>query len=549
MSNLSTSRTQDEEIIYKTQERKNLTTNNYDNINGNSSENYIENFTNLSNTEKSLVLHRVAQNLKTKPIRKEPKLDDDFNERILDLLKNDVYDEISQSPFTDNSLHIIKNDNILNKICNEIIDILHQWFNNKHKLCTFFNHSLPQSIRFVSWYSYLSNSKYREKFLNDLATHPRSVLSPMDSEIQRNSDRLIATLPSAPDMINSKGNMNAVKAILSYHRSLFPHRYDLVYAEYYYVIPIILSHNTPLASSEESYLTSLAILIEMYQTFLETMPSILRKIYSNNSKEELEPWFCEVENHLKNIDQSFYKHIQKILRSSPTYKSTIDSSSVLILLRKYCYKWFKYMFVGCLITDPLLFVWDQYLVTRNIPEFHNELLPAIATAIIIALKDLLMECKKTSEIEIIIQNKSTIIETHQLQSIIAQFFLPNLTNRITVPSNFQNQFFGQQPNNSSRQIPDMKMNPVYDFLSTITETCNRVVHGKGENNATLDEQTQNDIYIHKFDLKMAEREVTRKTLNINEYDALTFEQQQRYNQEMTEVMKKRIHHRYANELK
>ncbi|CAF3532906.1 unnamed protein product [Rotaria sordida] len=511
MSNLSTSRTQDEEIIYKTQERKNLTTNNYDNINGNSSENYIENFTNLSNTEKSLVLHRVAQNLKTKPIRKEPKLDDDFNERILDLLKNDVYDEISQSPFTDNSLHIIKNDNILNKICNEIIDILHQWFNNKHKLCTFFNHSLPQSIRFVSWYSYLSNN--REKFLNDLATHPRSVLSPMDSEIQRNSDRLIATLPSAPDMINSKGNMNAVKAILSYHRSLFPHRYDLVNAEYYYVIPIILSHNTPLASSEESYLTSVAILIEMYQTFLETMPSILRKIYSNNSKEELEPWFCEVENHLKNIDQSFYKHIQKILRSS-----------------------------RCLITDPLLFVWDQYLVTRNISGFHNELLPAIATAIIIALKDLLMECKKTSEIEIIIQNKSTIIETHQLQSIIAQFFLPNLTNRITAP-------IGQQPNNSSRQIPDMKMNPVYDFLSTITETCNRVVHGKGENNATLDEQTQNDIYIHKFDLKMAEREVTRKTLNINEYDALTFEQQQRYNQEMTEVMKKRIHHRYANELK
>ncbi|CAF3661526.1 unnamed protein product, partial [Rotaria sordida] len=148
----------------------------------------------------------------------------------------------------------------------------------------------------------------------------------------------------------------------------------------------------------------------------------------------------------------------------------------------------------------------------------------------------------TSEIEIIIQNKSTIIETHQLQSIIAQFFLPNLTNRITVP-------IGQQPNNSSRQIPDMKMNPVYDFLSTITETCNRVVHGEGENNATLDEQTKNDIYIHKFDLKMAEREVMRKTLNINEDDALTFEQQQKYNQEMTEVMKNRIHHRYANELK
>ncbi|CAF5154834.1 unnamed protein product, partial [Rotaria sp. Silwood1] len=84
-------------------------------------------------------------------------------------------------------------------------------------------------------------------------------------------------------------------------------------------------------SSEESYLTSLAILIEMYETFLETIPSILCNIYSNNSTEELEPWFC------------------------------------------------------CLTTNSLLFVWDQYLITRDISEFHNELLPAIATAIIIAL--------------------------------------------------------------------------------------------------------------------------------------------------------------------
>ncbi|CAF4837020.1 unnamed protein product, partial [Rotaria sp. Silwood2] len=43
----------------------------------------------------------------------------------------------------------------------------------------------------------------REKVLSDLATDPRSVLSPMDSEIQLNSDRLIAILPSASDMINS----------------------------------------------------------------------------------------------------------------------------------------------------------------------------------------------------------------------------------------------------------------------------------------------------------------------------------------------------------
>ncbi|CAF0989824.1 unnamed protein product [Rotaria sp. Silwood1] len=486
MSNLSTSRTRGEETIYKTQEWQNLTTNNHNIINGNSSENYIENFTDLSNTEKSLVLRQVAQNLKTNPIRK-PNLDDDFNERILNLIKNNVYDGISQLDITDNSLPK-QNDNILKKIYDEIVDILHQWSDNKYKLHTFFNHSLPHSIRFVSWYPYLSNIKHREKFLNDLATDPRIVLSPMDSEVQRNSDRLIGMLPSAPDMINSKGNMNAVKAILSYHRSLFPYRHDLSNAEYFYAIPIVLSHNTPLSSSEESYLTSLAILIEMYETFLETIPSILCNIYSNNSTEELEPWFC------------------------------------------------------CLTTNSLLFVWDQYLITRDISEFHNELLPAIATAIIIALKDLLMKCKKTSEIEFILQNKPTMIETHQLQSIIAQFFLPNLRYRI-------NSQLSIGPHITNPQELDVKNNPLYNLLRKITQTCNRIAHGEGENNSILNMQTINNIHIKKFDLKMAEREVIGRISSKNECNTLTFEQQQRYNPAIIKVVKKRIDQRYLNELK
>jgi hypothetical protein len=52
------------------------------------------------------------------------------------------------------------------------------------------------------------------------------------------------------------------------------------------------------------------------------------------------------------------------------------------------------LFLGCFTTDPLLFVWEQYLITSDIPNFHDEFLPAIATGIIVTLRDLLMECKK-----------------------------------------------------------------------------------------------------------------------------------------------------------
>ncbi len=49
----------------------------------------------------------------------------------------------------------------------------------------------------------------RQKFINDLSNNPRSVLSPMDAEIQRNCDSLIRTLPLSSDMMDSKGNLSS----------------------------------------------------------------------------------------------------------------------------------------------------------------------------------------------------------------------------------------------------------------------------------------------------------------------------------------------------
>lgn len=87
----------------------------------------------------------------------------------------------------------------------------------------------------------------RQKFIADLANNPRSVLSPMDSDIQRNCDSLVKTLPLMGDMIESKGNMSAMKAMLSYYHALFANKRDLADSEYYYAIPIVLSHNPPLS--------------------------------------------------------------------------------------------------------------------------------------------------------------------------------------------------------------------------------------------------------------------------------------------------------------
>ena len=42
-----------------------------------------------------------------------------------------------------------------------------------------------------------------------MANNPRSVLSPMDAEIQRNCESLIETIPLRSDMIGSIGNLSS----------------------------------------------------------------------------------------------------------------------------------------------------------------------------------------------------------------------------------------------------------------------------------------------------------------------------------------------------
>lgn len=122
-----------------------------------------------------------------------------------------------------------KTDIILNKICEGIVGLLRKWPDQKYKLHAFLNQPLPQPIRFVGWHLYLSNNNRlsssfalkrffcvnldRQKFLGDLANNPRNVLSPMDADIQRNCDALVRTLPSAADMMESRGEIIFFKSI------------------------------------------------------------------------------------------------------------------------------------------------------------------------------------------------------------------------------------------------------------------------------------------------------------------------------------------------
>ncbi len=72
-----------------------------------------------------------------------------------------------------------------------------------------------------------------------------------------------------------------------------------------------------------------------------------------------------------------------------------------------------------------------------------------------------------------------------------------------------------------------------------------VAHGEGKNSVALNEQTKNDIRVHKLDLKMAERQVIGRTLRMDEWNELPDAQKDAYSQQMLEAVKARIQNRYT----
>ncbi|CAF0935019.1 unnamed protein product [Adineta ricciae] len=398
----------------------------------------------------------------------------------------------------------------LNKISNDMITLLRNWSNGKSKFYAFFNRPLNQPIRSISWHLYLSNANLielsiirlfsyllwnliekwclfldSEKFRDDLSNHPQSVLSPMDMEIHDKCEYFISFLPCASQIRNSLQIVQAMKTILSYYRSQFIDQRNLTQAEYYYLIPIVNVQQTDLSKSLETFLSDSH---EMYQTFIDTLPKPLKYIHLNNSIETFDLWFEKVEYHLNRIDPFICNHIQTVLQDDLVPHSQCMKNDVLYFLRKSCSSWFHYMFINCLTMDTLLFVWDQYLITKDLPNFHDELLPAVTTTIVLILKDFIVECKKASEIGRILKTKPVLIETHQFQSIFSRFFLVNSLSKTIV-------IHQTQINQSA--------NPVHDLLTRITKTVNLVTHGEETKRAELDRQTTSTIRTYRFDLMMS----------------------------------------------
>jgi hypothetical protein len=74
----------------------------------------------------------------------------------------------------------------------------------------------------------------------------------------------------------------------------------------------------------------------------------------------------------------------------------IEDITFLTAAKAMCTPLMKVIFSGYLNMDALLYVWDQYVISCDVPEYHDIFIPIICAIIFMILRDQIMACKSVS---------------------------------------------------------------------------------------------------------------------------------------------------------
>lgn len=127
--------------------------------------------------------------------------------------------------------------------------------------------------------------------MQKLTTNPKLCLSSQDLDIQRRCETIL-NLPVFSEISAWKGYSNSFKGVLSYYHSTIANSTTggssssssskrgggfrpLCESEYMFGVPIVYSHHPAQPKNESPTQRSMAMLVEIYLEFIQTLPSAI----------------------------------------------------------------------------------------------------------------------------------------------------------------------------------------------------------------------------------------------------------------------------------
>ncbi|XP_072326152.1 uncharacterized protein [Scyliorhinus torazame] len=350
-------------------------------------ENHVEFFTDLSASEKALLVERAAKTI-----------DRGNAHRVLMNRINSSLEQQIGNHLTSKTLQI-QNEPVFSHVQDGVVTLLHKWPDMKSKLHVLFNHVLPPDLRTFTWRLYLSNTKARLEYLSSLSQSlPQSS---NNMEIFLKCESLLASQPTFKTLRDSK------------------------YTNYLLLVPLVqVSIATTPRNTTLSLLSTL--LVEEYLTLMEWWERY-SKVQANqvSSSSAHEDCLEEVANLLDEKDKGVSDIIKNIYAQQAGNKLRED---LLRGLRSILHPVINTLFVGHLTMETVLYIWDQYIIGLGQPSYNC--IPAFCMAFIHLLREHLQICKTPGEVEVMLRSQAPALTTQQFQKVIKQHFYTNLYKRL-----------------------------------------------------------------------------------------------------------------------
>ncbi|XP_060063760.1 uncharacterized protein LOC132544209 [Ylistrum balloti] len=358
-------------------------------------ESHVQYFTDLSEAEKELFMERATAAIEGGGIFTN------LSKKVSVLLDQHLNEEVSRQLLEDAPVGT-KSDLIIENAEEGSLSMLKKWPDMKNKLNICLNQALPPPLRQVAWRLYLTNSRVRKQYVDQLNSNPRAAISPYDLEISQKCEALINTESTFADLKGSVGSFYAMKAVLSYYHASLKTKNRLRDVDHLLVVPFVKVNEPNMPKREPPAGRVIAALVEQYISYMDSRPGFVTDTGSDKHEDEMVAFVDKVARELQEKFPSVARAIvnnvvstkEKIVETE-TGKYALLMEGLTSLVRPVI----RGMFVTYLNFDTLLYVWDQYMIGSNTPGFHTEWLTNVTLVFLGLLREKLKDASSAGEME------------------------------------------------------------------------------------------------------------------------------------------------------
>ncbi|XP_044139681.1 uncharacterized protein LOC122930386 [Bufo gargarizans] len=390
--------------IQNLQEWKDFTSKLYDAVQQQMTENNINFFNDLSETEKIFVLDKAAKAVKSGTTYSE------LSARISSSLEENILSYVAQEQ-RDGVIPRSQSHVVASHIQDGVINILENRPSMKVKLHALLNQPIPDTLRTLAWKLQLANTKARMEYLSHVSLNKaRSVL---DREIALHCEALLSAEQTFQNLKDIKGFARCMRNVMSYcHKQA---KIGLLDEDYLLLVPLT---QTVFATSKPSTSvdTLSTLLVEEYITFMDSRPPAMHR----NEHPQESGIFQKMSLSLQTLDQRLAETIQKIYAN----EARNPEDALTLGLQRMLQPIFQVFFVGYLKMNTLLYVWDQYILGLDEPQFNC--IPVFSLAFLILVQRHLNDSTKQSDMKAVLKTAGTSLSVQEFQTIINKHFYQDL---------------------------------------------------------------------------------------------------------------------------